>query len=118
MQGRQPQLQRERAQFVLAGVRILPDQAEVAIADEIGMGVGARHAGGLGQCAQRQRGRVIQQREQELAAHFDGLDAAPARRRFGERLSGIALAGVGVGGHFSLSNEIAYVSTFANGESY
>jgi hypothetical protein len=78
LQADQPQLQRQCAEAVAAAGRLLLDEAELAEAHQVGMGLGRRHVGLAGQVLQRHRPAVVHQRQQQPPAHLDALDAARA----------------------------------------
>jgi hypothetical protein len=76
LQADEPQLQGQRAEQIVAAGAVLLDQAQPPEAHHVGMGLGGRHVGFARQVFQRHRPAVVHQRAQQLATHFDALDAA------------------------------------------
>ena len=75
LQADQAELKRQRAQAVAAARLVLHDQAQLAEAHQVGVGLGRGHAGAGGQFLQRQRAAVVGQGAQQGTADFDALDA-------------------------------------------
>ena len=76
LQADQAELQRQRPERVAAAGAVLLDQADVAEAHQVRMGLGRRHAGVGGEVFQRHRAAMVGQCVQQAAADLDALDAA------------------------------------------
>ena len=73
LQADQAQLQGQGAQAVVAGGGVLLDQAQLAKADQVGVGLGRRHAGRPGQVFEGHGPPGVYQRLEQLAAHLHAL---------------------------------------------
>ena len=96
---RQPQLQREAAQFVAARQRILRDHAEAQETHQIAVRFRRAHARALREIAQHHRARFVGQHVEQAKADFDRLDAGA--QLFLAGFGGIVIGGFERFGGFS-----------------
>ena len=97
LQADQTQLQGQRPEPVAAAAFVLRDQAELAEAHEVRVGLGRRHAGVAREVFQGHRPARVRERQQQLPADLHALDAAllALGRFIGGRRDGI---GAGLAG--------------------
>ena len=76
LQADEAELQRQRAEPVAAGGLVLRDEAQLAVAHQVRMRLRGRHAGFARQVLQRHGTAVVGERDEQLPAHLDALDAA------------------------------------------
>ncbi|MNV48143.1 hypothetical protein D3C71_1400350 [compost metagenome] len=81
LQADQAQLHGQGAQAVVAAHGVLLDQAQLAKAHQVGVGLGGRHVRRAGQVLERHAPAGACQHLQQLAAHLHALDAARAAGR-------------------------------------